>query len=127
MIRAVNIADELAPLPFLDGRGEATEEQAKAAFAELSKFRDGAIFAGSFNGQSPWERHRKGDEIVQILAGETNLTIITPDGHEKLLLGAGMLVVVPQGCWHRFEAPESVTVMTATPLPTDLSFENEPE
>jgi len=27
--------------------------------------------------------------------------------------------VVPQGTWHRFEAPVGVKVMTVTPLPTD--------
>ena len=35
-----------------------------------------------------------------------------------------MLTVVPKGCWHRFEAPEGVTVMTATPLPTEHSVED---
>ena len=30
-----------------------------------------------------------------------------------------MLVVVPQGAWHRFEAPEGVCLMTATPKPTE--------
>jgi hypothetical protein len=30
-----------------------------------------------------------------------------------------MLVVVPQGAWHRFEAPDGVALMTATPKPTE--------
>jgi hypothetical protein len=30
-----------------------------------------------------------------------------------------MLVVVPQGAWHRFEAPDGVCLMTATPKPTE--------
>ena len=30
-----------------------------------------------------------------------------------------MLVVVPQGAWHRFESPEGVCLMTATPKPTE--------
>ena len=32
---------------------------------------------------------------------------------------AGALVVVPQGKWHRFEAPDGVVLMTATPKPTE--------
>lgn len=28
---------------------------------------------------------------------------------------------VPRGCWHPFQAPDGVTVLTATPLPTDHS------
>jgi hypothetical protein len=31
---------------------------------------------------------------------------------------AGMMIVIPQGCWHLFEAPDGVTVMTVTPQPT---------
>jgi len=30
-----------------------------------------------------------------------------------------MMVIVPQGTWHRFHAPEGVTVVTATPKPTE--------
>ena len=35
-------------------------------------------------------------------------------------LSAGMLVVVPQGCWHRFASETGVKVMTVTPKPTQL-------
>ena len=119
-IRGVNIQAELADLPVLRVRGpETTAAEADAAFAELAGYREGGIFAGSFEGQSPWERHRMGDELVQILAGETDLTIMAEDGPETLHLTAGMLTVVPKGCWHRFNAPNGVTVLTATPQPTD--------
>jgi len=30
-----------------------------------------------------------------------------------------MVAIVPQGMWHRFEAPDRVSLMTATPLPTE--------
>lgn len=81
MIKAVDIRAELAALPFLRGRGKETPEaEAKAAFATLAPFRDGSIFAGSFSGQSLWERHRNGDELVQILDGAATLTIMTADG-----------------------------------------------
>jgi mannose-6-phosphate isomerase-like protein (cupin superfamily) len=36
-----------------------------------------------------------------------------------LTLGPGMIAVVPQGIWHRFDSPDGVTLMTATPQPTD--------
>ena len=82
---------------------------------------DGGAFAGSFQGESAWERHTKGDELVHILDGATRLTILTDEGERVLEMKAGMLTVVPQGCWHRFEAPEGVTVLTVTPQPTDHS------
>ena len=32
---------------------------------------------------------------------------------------AGMMVVVPQGAWHRFHSPDGVCLITATPKPTE--------
>lgn len=127
MTRAVDIQAALAGLPALRGRRpDSPAEEAAAAFATLAAFRDGGIFAGSFQGDSPWERHRNGDELVHVLAGATQLTVLTDAGPEVLDLTAGMLTVVPQGCWHRFHAPDGVTVLTATPQPTDHTTAEEP-
>jgi len=126
MVKAVDIAKELEGRPVLKDRSEANEADAAAAFAELGRMGNAGVFAGSFSGQSPWERHRHGDELVQILAGATTLTLMTDDGPERLEMRAGMLTVVPQGTWHRFHAPDGVTVMTATPQPTDHSFADDP-
>jgi len=127
MVKAIDIEKALAALPVLRGRSpETPRETAAQAFATLAAFRDGAIFAGSFDGASDWERHRQGDEIVHILKGETTLTILTEAGPQALELKAGMLAVVPQGCWHRFHAPKGVTVLTATPQPTDHSTADDP-
>ena len=127
MVKAVDIEAELAGRPVLRGRGPTTPaEEAAAAFATLAPFRDGAVFAGSFQGDSDWERHRGGDELVQVLAGEAQLTILAENGPQVLELKSGMLTVVPQGCWHRFHAPHGVTVLTATPQPTDHTRAEEP-
>ena len=127
MIKAVDINAELAGRPALDGRGKDTPEaEAKAAFAILAPFRDGSIFAGSFSGESAWERHRKGDELVHILDGAATLTIMTDDGPQSFTMTAGMLIVVPQGHWHRFHAPNRVTVLSATPQPTDHTAAEDP-
>ena len=127
MVKAVDIQAVLAGLPVLDGRSaETTEEEAAEAFATLAPFRDGGVFAGSFVGESPWERHPKGDELVHILSGGTTLTILTEDGPQILQMKAGMLTVVPQNCWHRFHAPDGVTVLTATPQPTEISTAEDP-
>lgn len=127
MIKAIDIEAELAKLPVLrDRRPETPADEAEAAFATLAAFRDGGLFTGSFQGESPWERHAKGDELVHILAGAARLTILTEEGPQVLELSAGMLTVVPQGCWHRFNAPEGVTVLTATPQPTEESSAEDP-
>jgi len=31
-----------------------------------------------------------------------------------------MIAVNPQGAWHRFQSSEGVTLMTATPLPSEV-------
>jgi mannose-6-phosphate isomerase-like protein (cupin superfamily) len=127
MIKAVDIKAELAGRPILGARGkDTTEVEARAAFAVLAPFRDGSIFAGSFSGDSPWERHQKGDELVQILDGATTLTIMTDSGPQSFNLAAGMIIVVPQGHWHRFHAAERVTVLSATPQPTDHTQAEDP-
>ena len=127
MAKAVDIRGELAGRRVLHGRTPTTSEaEAEGVFARLADYRDGAIFAGGFDGHSQWERHRNGDEIVQILDGATDLTIMTEAGPEVVHLTGGMLAVVPQGCWHRFDAPDGVTLMTVTPQPTDHSTAEDP-
>ena len=127
MTKAVDIQAALASVSFLKGRNRHTPPEARAAaFAQLAAFGNGKIFAGSFAGETDWERHRGGDELVQILDGATALTIIGPEGRQTHALRKGMLIVVPQGCWHRFQAPDGVTVLTATPQPTDHTAADDP-
>lgn len=127
MIKLIDIKKELAGFPVLRGRSPATSEaEAKAAFVVLAPFGQGGIFAGSFSGDSPWERHRNGDELVHILDGAATLTIMTEGGPQSFDMRAGMLIVVPRGHWHRFHAPDEVTVLTATPQPTDHTSAEDP-
>ncbi len=118
MTEAVDIEAEIAAQTFLEGRTRFSDT--KGTFARMAEYRDGAIFAGGFSGVSQWERHPKGDEIVQVLKGGVTLSLINTNGsEEKLVLKAGMLAVVPQGVWHQFDAPDGVTIMTTTPQPTE--------
>ncbi len=120
MLKAIDIKAELAKSSLSDGRGKAeTAAEQSDAFVTLAPYRDGGIFGGSFWGVSQWERHQKGDEIVHILDGVTTLTIMTEDGPEYFEMAAGMMIVIPQGHWHLFQAPDGVTLMTITPQPTE--------
>jgi mannose-6-phosphate isomerase-like protein (cupin superfamily) len=120
MITPIDIKAELGKLPFLHGRGkETTDAEKSASFTTLSPYRDGGIFGGSFSGESQWERHEQGDEIVQVVDGAATLTIATDDTLQSFEMTAGMFVVIPQGYWHLFQAPEGVTIMTVTPQPTE--------
>ncbi len=127
MVKTIDLNRDLAGLVKLEGRGaHTTEEEAQASFMALADFRDGGIFAAHFSGSSGWERHPKGDEIVQILEGATRLEIIVGDEVESHELGAGTMLVVPRGCWHRFTSEHGVKVVTATPRPTEHIHVDDP-
>ena len=122
MVTILDLKTELGKLNTLHGRRpDMLEEERKAsgAFATLAPYRDGNIFGARFSGAGAWERHPNGDELVQIVDGATTFHFVTEDGPQSRELKAGMMVVVPQGMWHRFESATGVTVMTATPKPTE--------
>ena len=122
MVTIVDIRGTVGAMPMLRGRRPETteaERQQSGAFIRLAPFRDGNIFSAKFSGSGAWERHPNGDELVQVVEGETKFHIITDAGPETHNLKAGMLVIVPQGAWHRFEAPDGVALITATPKPTE--------
>ncbi len=127
MVKAVDIETALAgTTPFEGRRPDTPEAELEATFATLAQTAEGGIFAGRFSGRSAWERHRNGDELVQVLDGFATVTVIDADGRHELAMGAGSVTMVPRGCWHRFDAPDGVTVMTSTPQPTDLYHGEDP-
>ena len=122
MITILDFKAELAKLTMLRGRTpQMTEAERKEtrAFATLAPFRDGNIFSAKFTGGGAWERHPNGDELVQIVDGAATLHIATEDGLQSHAVRAGMVVIVPQGTWHRFHSPDGVSLVTATPKPTE--------
>ena len=127
MPQVINIQKEIDTRTFLEGRHVNTPpEELEAAFATLANYRDGGIFAGGFSGTSRWERHRNVYEIVHVLSGATRLTIKSQRGTEIFELTAGMMIIVPQGCWPRFESGSGVRVMPVTPPPTDHTAADDP-
>ena len=120
MVPILDLKAEFARLTMLNGRTPTSSEAERAgAFAQIAPYRDGALFTAKFAGRSAWERHTRGDEIVHIVDGATTLHLITEAGRQSVALAAGMMVIVPQNAWHQFEAPDGVSVLTATPQPTE--------
>jgi mannose-6-phosphate isomerase-like protein (cupin superfamily) len=122
MVAILDLKSTLGKMPMMQGRRpESTEAERKAtgAFVTLAPYRDGNIYSAKFSGRAAWERHPNGDELVQIVDGSTSVDIIVDDKVETHQLDAGMTVVVPQGAWHRFHAPDGVSIVTATPRPTE--------
>jgi mannose-6-phosphate isomerase-like protein (cupin superfamily) len=120
MATLIDLNAEVAKLTLLRGRTpQTTAAEREGTAARLAPYRDGGIFVGKFSGEGHWERHRSGDELVHIIDGAATLHLMTEEGPVALSLTGGMIAIVPQAVWHRFESPDGVTVMTATPLPTD--------
>ena len=69
----------------------------------------------SYVGQPPWEFHGGGDELLHVLAGACDLTILVDGAEETRSLHAGDVVLVPKGCWHRSRAANGVTLLFMTP------------
>jgi len=124
VLTIIDLNAEMAKLKMLRGRTPETPEVDRhGSFVRLAPYRDSAINAAKFSGEGPWERHPNGDEIVQVVDGAVTFHIMTEDGPQSHALKAGMVVIVPRGARHRFEAPDGVSLMTSTPQPTQhLTF-----
>jgi quercetin dioxygenase-like cupin family protein len=101
-------------------------EQDAVAFPRLASFNDGAIYVGRFAGQTPWERHPDADEMLYVLDGAVDLTLLTPEGPAQLSVAAGSVFVVPRGLWHRQVARPSVTLLAAVPDNSEISEAEDP-
>jgi quercetin dioxygenase-like cupin family protein len=103
-----------------------TAEQDAAAFPRLASFNDGAVYVGRFAGETPWERHPDADELLHVLEGAMEITLLTPDGETRSSVPAGCVFVVPRGLWHRQLARPSVTLLAATPDHSEISLADDP-
>ncbi len=94
-----------------------------SAYGTLSDFANGGMYVANYSGFSEWERHPHGDEMVQVLEGETCLVLLIDNEEVPNKIKAGELLIVPQNIWHRFESPKGVKILTITPQPTDHQIE----
>lgn len=115
----INLLRSFASLTRLETRTPTTtDEESKDSFAMLTEFRDGGAFVSTFAGDSEWERHSSGDELVFAVEGSTELVLFIDGEEARNTLGEGSLIIVPQNTWHRFETT-GVKILTLTPQPTD--------
>lgn len=121
MTTLIDLTAELAKLTMLRDRTPAMPRAAReGSGARLTPYRDGGIFISKFAGKGDWERHPSGEEIVHIVDGSAILEIVAADtAPQSHTVSAGMLAIVPSGAWHRFSSRDGVTLMTATPQPSE--------
>jgi mannose-6-phosphate isomerase-like protein (cupin superfamily) len=117
----IPIAQAISGLEYLPHRTPqmAFTGGSERAFAKLSEYRDGAVYVGFYSGDSEWERHPIGDEIVLVLDGSTTVIVRSNGEDRPTSLMRDDLFVVPANTWHRFSGSSKLKVMTITPQPTD--------
>ena len=116
----VDLNAEVAKLTMFRGRTpRSTMADRQGSAVRLAAYRDGVLSATKFAGQGHWERHIA-DELIHVLDGAATLDVAGGEGPRSLALRAGSVTVIPQGTWHRFRADGGVTLMTATPLPSEV-------
>ena len=117
----IDLNAELAKLTMFRGRTpQSTMADRKGSAARLASYRDGGLSITKFAGKGHWEAHLAGDELIHVLDGAATLEILGEDGPQSFALRGGMIAVNPQGAWHRFQSSEGVTLMAATPLPSEV-------
>ena len=125
MMENKSLVDILKRVTYLPDR---TPEMAfnggtKRAFSQVAPYRNGAIFVGHYSGNTEWERHPGGDEIVMSIEGSTTAVLLVNGEEHRIDLNSGELLVVPQGSWHRFEGSTQLKVLSVTPQPTEHSLD----
>ncbi|MGC2494532.1 cupin domain-containing protein [Candidatus Binatus sp.] len=108
----------LREAPHLNITSDTTGEDANAAVRNVARIGNLTLGVMSYTGQTPWERHPDGDELLLALDGELEVTTLTDDGPVTRKLRAGEAFVCPQGLWHRQFAEKSVSMLYGTPIDT---------
>jgi PhnB protein len=117
----------LREVPHLNITADTTGGDADAAVRNVAKVGNLTLGVMSYTGQTPWERHPDGDELLLALDGEVEVTTLTDDGPVTRKLRAGEAFVCPRGFWHRQFAEKSVSMLYGTPIDTsEISVADDP-
>ena len=127
-LEAHDLRAALREVPHLTITESTTGEEADAAVRTVAQL-DHQLTLGvmSYSGQTPWERHPGGDELLYALDGEVEVTVLTDDGpvHETVRKGSAFVCV--KGLWHRQLARKSVSMLYGTATKTsEVSFAEDP-
>ena len=104
-----------------------TEAEAIRAMVPLAPFNGCLLGVTRFAGQTPWERHPDGDELLHVLDGTIRVTVLTRDGPVERTLHAGQVLVVPRDLWHRQDSGPGAALLFVTAAPsTAHSWDDDP-
>jgi mannose-6-phosphate isomerase-like protein (cupin superfamily) len=95
---------------------EAVKDLPALELRSLGAFDRATIGVFRFSGKAPWERHPDGDELIVVLDGGGEITVLGEGEPVRAELRPGKLFVCPRGLWHRPVATPSMTALYVTPL-----------
>jgi quercetin dioxygenase-like cupin family protein len=106
---------------------DTTAEEADAAVRPLTDLGRCTLGVMRHSGLTPWERHSDGDELLHVLDGAVDVTVLAEDGPTRVTVGAGSFFVCPRGLWHRQHARPAATMLFGTPTATtEVSWADDP-
>lgn len=111
----------LGDLPCLEVTRDTSDEAAMAAIRPLGMLNQTMLGLVRFSGLTPWEIHPDGDELLHVLEGSVEVTVLTDDGPYRETLRTGSVFVVPRGLWHRQHAHPHAGLLFATAAGTTAS------
>jgi mannose-6-phosphate isomerase-like protein (cupin superfamily) len=109
----INLQSSLSNLSKLDISAQTTSEDANNSMKMLGEFNQCMMGLAYFSGRTPWEWHPD-DELLQVLEGEVDVTILSDSGTQEVKLPVGEIFMIPKGLWHRQNAPDGVKLMFIT-------------
>jgi quercetin dioxygenase-like cupin family protein len=86
----------------------------------------GRFGSGSIGRRSPWERHLEGQELLHVLEGAIEVTLLLESGTITTRLDAGSIFVVPVGVWHAHTPLTPAIEFGATPGRSEHSTAEDP-
>lgn len=112
-----SLGQVLPTLVPLDLANNPTPEQFHAAFCDLGQMDRGSASVGIWQGQTPWEFHKEGDEFLQVLQGEVTITLLINGSKKTYPLVKDSVFIVPARVWHRSHAEQPVTLLSVLASP----------
>jgi mannose-6-phosphate isomerase-like protein (cupin superfamily) len=104
-----------------------TFKDVRAASRQLATFDSGAATLTKMRGQSPWERHAKGDELFYVISGTIRFRLLSKSSERAVDVPEGGVFVVPRGVWHRSRAePGTVALVVRASAHGPVTFVDDP-
>ena len=88
--------------------------QGGASFWLLDPFNGGNAWVGRYHGESPWEMHPDGEELIAVLEGSVDFVLESEAGPRTVTMASGDVLVIPRGIWHRQLCHGPVKTLGAT-------------